>query len=206
VFPLVNDAATSFIITCMPFQSTRHSLLHLVLVFLLCTNLVPTYAASDTPRGSWLRVDTDKQELLLMRGDKVVRRYDNIAIGRGGASSSRQLRDGATPLGRYYVIEITRETGFHVFIRLDYPSITDARQALKAGRIDNATYERFRRAAIDGRPSPQNTILGGNIGIGEGDPAIHEDFNWTRGCVALTNAQLDDLLPSVRIGTPVVIE
>jgi len=180
-----------------------------LIVFLLCTILGRADAAGDIPEGTWLRVNTDRQDLLLMKADEIVRRYDNISIGRGGASDSRRLRDGATPLGRYHVTEITRETDFHVFIRLDYPSLADTRQAYKAGRIDMATYERFRRAAIDGRPPPQDTILGGNIGIhgiGAGDPDIHENFNWTRGCVALTNEQLDDLLPSVHPGMTVVIE
>ena len=55
---------------------------------------------------------------------------------------------------------------------------------------------------------PQQTALGGHIGIhgiGAGDPRIHEDFNWTSGCIALTNAQIDDLAGWVRLGMRVVV-
>jgi L,D-peptidoglycan transpeptidase YkuD (ErfK/YbiS/YcfS/YnhG family) len=50
--------------------------------------------------------------------------------------------------------------------------------------------------------------LGGSIGIhgvGAGNRRIHEDFNWTEGCVALTNEQIDDLDRYIHIGTRVVI-
>ena len=52
------------------------------------------------------------------------------------------------------------------------------------------------------------TTLGGLIGIhgiGKGDPRVHRDFNWTFGCVALTNEQIDQLRPWVRLGTRVVL-
>ena len=62
--------------------------------------------------------------------------------------------------------------------------------------------------AEGGRPPPQDTALGGYIGIhgvGAGDPAVHEDFNWTEGCVALTDAQIDALLRHITVGTAVEI-
>ncbi len=55
---------------------------------------------------------------------------------------------------------------------------------------------------------PQETPLGGYIGIhgiGRGDPAIHQKFNWTQGCIALTNRQIDDLSKWVHVGMRVVI-
>jgi L,D-peptidoglycan transpeptidase YkuD (ErfK/YbiS/YcfS/YnhG family) len=58
-----------------------------------------------------------------------------------------------------------------------------------------------------GQP-PQNTILGGAIGIhgiGNGDPEIHKRFHWTEGCVAVTNEQIERLAELVDIGTRVVI-
>ena len=42
-------------------------------------------------------------------------------------------------------------------------------------------------------------------GIGDGDRGVHRDFNWTNGCVALTNEEIDELLRWVKIGTPVEI-
>ena len=48
----------------------------------------------------------------------------------------------------------------------------------------------------------------GNIGIhgvGSGDLDVHREYNWTNGCVALTNAQIDILAQWAHIGTPVEI-
>jgi lipoprotein-anchoring transpeptidase ErfK/SrfK len=41
--------------------------------------------------------------------------------------------------------------------------------------------------------------------VGEGSVAVHEQYNWTNGCVALTNDQIDRLARWVKIGTPVEI-
>jgi lipoprotein-anchoring transpeptidase ErfK/SrfK len=59
-----------------------------------------------------------------------------------------------------------------------------------------------------GKTPPQHTPLGGYIGIhgvGSGDPEVHRAYNWTNGCVALTNAQIDILAEWARAGTPVEI-
>ena len=66
------------------------------------------------------------------------------------------------------------------------------------------TYERVRTAWSNGRTPPQDTPLGGQIGIhgvGAGDPRIHSaGINWTSGCVALDNHQIDALRPMVKKG------
>ena len=57
----------------------------------------------------------------------------------------------------------------------------------------------------------QNTPLGGAIGIhGIGEITeekleIHRTINWTKGCIALTNDEIDDLLHYIGVGTKVVI-
>jgi murein L,D-transpeptidase YafK len=143
-----------------------------------------------------------------MQGGQVVHRYENISIGRGGASTHKRVRDGATPIGHYHVTEITRNSNFHVFIRLDYPNAEDAQRAYDEGRLDKRSYQRIVRAFRNGQPPPQNTSLGGAIGIhglGKADPDIHGDFNWTRGCVAMTNEQVDDLVSRIRVGMTVII-
>ena len=67
-----------------------------------------------------------------------------------------------------------------------------------------AILDAFRR----GRLPPQDTALGGELGIhgtGDGSPAIQRDVNWTTGCVALTNQQAFELERWVRVGTTVVV-
>jgi lipoprotein-anchoring transpeptidase ErfK/SrfK len=57
-----------------------------------------------------------------------------------------------------------------------------------------------------GNPPPQETSLGGYLGIhgiGDGDKEIHESVNWTDGCIAINNEQLMELADWVKIGTRV---
>ena len=76
------------------------------------------------------------------------------------------------------------------------------------GDITEAQWQAIRRASAANRRPPQDTALGGYIGIhgtGDGDLRIHSEYNWTNGCIALTNEQIDRLLDWVRVGTPVEI-
>ncbi|HSJ49561.1 MAG TPA: L,D-transpeptidase, partial [Gammaproteobacteria bacterium] len=94
------------------------------------------------------------------------------------------------------------------FFGLDYPNLTHARAGLETGRISRAEFAAIRAALKQGVTPPQQTALGGLIGIhglGDGDPVVHEDFNWTNGCVALTNEQMDDLAQWVYEGMRVII-
>lgn len=79
---------------------------------------------------------------------------------------------------------------------------------LKKGILTRVQADAIRSAHAQGKMPPQNTPLGGHIGlhgIGGGDPAVHERYNWTRGCIAVTDDQLDRLLPLIRVGTKVEI-
>lgn len=165
--------------------------------------------ADAAPREDvWLLVDTASSTLQVMEGDAVRQRYANIAIGRGGVSNNKIRRDGATPLGEFRIVRIATDSRFHRFFGLDYPDSARARRALDDGRIDKALYARIQQAHRRRGQPPQDSVLGGYIGIhgiGRGDPAVHDAFNWTYGCVALTNAQTDALARWVRIGMRVVI-
>ena len=168
--------------------------------------LVQTLAAgADTTR---VVVDTVSQTLTVMRGPEAILSLEGIAIGRAGVSGGKYRGDNRTPLGRYSITSIRDSDRFHRFIALSYPNDVDAERALDEGAIDRATRDRIVAAIDADRPPPQNTVLGGHIGIhglGGGDPDIHATLNWTRGCVALTNAQVDQLLPWLRIGMVVEI-
>jgi hypothetical protein len=167
--------------------------------------------ARGTPAGeadAWILIDTGKMSLSVLQGDIVKRVYRSISIGRAGATTDKRQHDGKTPLGEFHIVRITTDTPFHRFFGLDYPSLEHARRARQAGTISQTRYAAIRRAIQAKQVPPQDTALGGYIGIhgiGKGSVAVHEDFNWTYGCIALTNAQIDDLSNWVRIGTKVII-
>lgn len=171
-------------------------------VFLLL--LAPALSAAET----WLLIDTENRTLQLWDGETVMHTWDNIAIGKGGASHNRALGDGVTPLGTFRISSIREETRYHRFFALNYPALDDARRAFARGQITEAELEAIRRAHEQGLEPPSSTPMGGNIGIhglGTGDPRIHEDFNWTDGCIALTNEQVDELAQWVRPRMTVII-
>jgi murein L,D-transpeptidase YafK len=153
-------------------------------------------------------IDTKVQTLQVLQGDRKILTFSDIAIGRYGASLDRRRGDSKTPLGHFVIAWITDDTSFHRFFGFNYPSKEYAERAFKAGHLDKKTWSRILQALAAGRLPPQNTILGGNLGIhgiGKGDINVHKQYNWTNGCVALTNDQIDRLTAWLRVGTPVEI-
>lgn len=172
----------------------------------ILTLLAPgeTYADNqivvDTQSATLTVLDDDSRSLLVL---------DDISIGRFGARQGKIQGDGMTPLGSYHVINIRKSERFHYFISLDYPSIDDVELGLKNGIITPQLAERIRSAHEKGDQPPQDTALGGHIGIhgvGNGDPDIHEIYNWTNGCIAVTDAQINRLLPLIERGTRTTIK
>ena len=96
-------------------------------------------------------------------------------------------------------------------MQLDYPNLLDAWYGYKNNIISSAVFKEIAVAYKHRQTPPQYTQLGGNIGIhGLGKVTQerlknHAVFNWTNGCIALTNEQINDLKKYVSIGTRVVI-
>lgn len=160
-------------------------------------------------RDSWLLVDTRSDTLSVMQGQKPIKVFPRIALGASGAGLKYRRGDNKTPLGVFRVGWINEQSKFKTFIGLDYPNVDYAERALRDHRIDQWTYQRVRDAWVNGYTPPQDTPLGGQIGIhgvGLGDPWIHSaGINWTSGCVALDNAQIAALRPWVKKGMRVEI-
>jgi murein L,D-transpeptidase YafK len=151
-----------------------------------------------------------RQELDVVQGEQVIKQY-HIAYGKGGNGPKRVAGDSKTPLGVYRIIEFRNNSNFYYFMQLDYPNLLDAWYGYKNNIITAAEFKQIASAYRSRQIPPQGTRLGGNIGIhGLGAVTterlkIHEVFNWTNGCIALTNDQINDLKKYVSIGTKVVI-
>lgn len=150
-------------------------------------------------------------KVLLVRAGESIERQFRIAIGSGGAGDKQRSGDNKTPVGVYRIVGFRAESPFHYFIQIGYPNIKDAFQGLKSQLISQREFDRIVDALKSGNVPPQNTALGGAIGIhgiGETTPArltIHQNINWTHGCIALTNSEVMDLTRYVRLGTRVEI-
>jgi murein L,D-transpeptidase YafK len=176
---------------------------------LLAATLLVAVTMGAAAAEVWIHVDTADEVLRVMRGDAEVVRFEGIAVGRGGVKDDRLRGDESTPRGVFRVRWVNEESAYRRFYGFDYPTEDHAARAWLEGRIDRATYDRIAAAARRGAVPPQGTVLGGQLGIhglGPGDAALHARFHWTRGCIALTNEQLDRLGRWIRLGTRVVVD
>lgn len=157
----------------------------------------------------WVLIDTKKQLLEVKLADITLVKFSNISIGRNGSGFKRKRGDDITPQGRYKIAWINRKSRYHVFFGFNYPSRENARQALDKGLIDKKSYSKIIKAHKSNQVPPQNTPLGGMIGIhglGRGDKKIHEMLNWTHGCIALTDEQINNLDTLIKKNTTVIVE
>jgi murein L,D-transpeptidase YafK len=159
--------------------------------------------------NAWVVVDTNQQTVSVLESGETVMQFKDAAFGRGGVGPVHIQGDGRTPLGSFRIAWIDHTSPFHLFFGLNYPTVTQAELGFQEGIIDQQLLESITRATKDGRIPPQNTPLGGYIGIhglGTGSTWMHRHFNWTQGCVALTNEQIEKLSQWLEIGTRVVIQ
>ncbi len=156
----------------------------------------------------WVLIDTTAEQLSIKRSNTTVRVFKDIAIGRGGAAQLRVRDDGKTPLGEFKIAWIADQSQFHMFFGLNYPNLERVQKAYDRDEIDRRTYYRIKDAIALGEVPPQNTKLGGYLGIhglGSKDLEVHQKYNWTLGCIALTNQEIEELALWLKIGTRVVI-
>ena len=182
----------------------RRVLLYFSLLWIGASGL----ANAQSDGEPWVMIDTAKQTLAVLQGDRVKQIYHNISVGRNGYSLDRHEGDGKTPLGVFHIAWINPNSRFHLFFGLDFPNQQYAETALRHRLIDVDTYFEISNALYHGELPPQDTPLGGNIGIhglGSGNRRVHETTNWTEGCIALTNEQIDQLASWVTLGTKVII-
>lgn len=157
-----------------------------------------------------LVVKRSENRLLIEKDGQVIRSF-HVALGSGGKQAKQRLGDRRTPTGEYKIMEVRESDRFHLFIQLNYPSVRDAMNGLKTNTITKQQYRDILDAHIFGELPPQNTKLGGAIGIhGIGHETkdkleIHELANWTQGCIALRNNEVEQLASYISKGTTVKI-
>lgn len=182
-----------------------HSRLIVPLIALLLTAAVPAAAGTYD-----LVISKSNREMKVMQGDRVVKIY-HIAFGKGGKGDKREMGDNKTPDGSYRIVSFKPDSKFYYFMQLDYPNLVDAAHGYRDRLISARQFREIATAYHDGAVPPQDTMLGGYIGIhGIGDVTgrklkIHSAFNWTDGCIALKNEEIRDLRRYVSLGTRVII-
>ena len=180
-------------------------MIRFLLLFLFCFHSGSSYARDNV----WLLVDTTIKTVDVLKGREVIDSFENIAIGRGGAGFKEQRGDDITPLGTYRIGWVNKSSNFRIFFGFDYPSMPNAQRALHDGLISRNTFKKIAKAHSKKRTPPQNTPMGGMLGIhglGNANKLIHREFDWTHGCIAMTNPQIERLSQWIKPGTVVKVK
>ncbi|NMM64704.1 L,D-transpeptidase family protein [Clostridium sp. P21] len=156
----------------------------------------PESTASKTS----IKVYKKRRVLELYSNDKIIGRF-KIGLGRAPEGYKEKEGDNKTPEGSYYLCYRNGNTKYTYFIGVSYPNVEDAKRGLKEGLIDEATYKRIERAIENRKQPPWNTPLGGEVGLHGGG----NKYDWTYGCIALTNEEINILKQYAPNGTNIEI-
>jgi len=123
----------------------------------------------------------------LLAGGKVIRTY-KVALGQGGLQPKQREGDARTPEGHYVIDAKSEQSKYHKALHVSYPNPDDRRRATRQ------------------RVPPGGAIMIHGLPNGKGwVGARHRLFDWTLGCIAVTDEEIDELFTLVPVGTPVEI-
>jgi murein L,D-transpeptidase YafK len=146
----------------------------------------PAAADRDAAADSILVLKGERL-LLLLRDGRVIRRY-RVALGADPIGAKYREGDGRTPEGRYRVDGRNTQSGFHRSLRISYPNAADRALAAELGVRpggDIMIHGLSRKGRLAGRE--------------------HVRWDWTDGCIAVTDAEIEEIWSLVRNGTAVEI-
>lgn len=166
------------------------------------------YVATTDVSDVWVRVSKRKQTVYVYRGARLLMKmpadlghnFFSDKERRGSADDPDHWR---TPDGAFFVVRKNARSQYHRALVLNYPTSEDAARGLAQGLISEREHDAIVRAEAAVEEPPMNTALGGMIEIhGHG---TGRRVNWTQGCVAVTNEDVDRLWMLVDVGTPVIV-
>lgn len=132
-------------------------------------------------------VDKSERRLQLLSGDKVIKSY-HIALGGNPIGHKQQEGDQRTPTGSYTLDYKNEKSGYHRSMHVSYPNATDKANAKSRG------------------VSPGGAIMIHGQKNGFGALAmLNQQRDWTAGCIAVTNDEMDEIMAAVSVGTPIEI-
>lgn len=149
-------------------------------------------AAGQTARLSLPKADRvvvlkSERRLILMRGDRVLKIYP-VALGRYPKGHKQFQGDSRTPEGEYLLDFKLKNSQFYRAIRVSYPNSQDIARARALGKDPGG------KIMIHGLP---NRMSASRVG--------HPSLDWTQGCIAVNNRQMDEIWQMVDAGTPIEI-
>lgn len=157
----------------------------LVLALVACgaeSQSLPAHVRADR-----IVVDKSERRLSLYAGGRLLKHY-SVALGGNPVGDKLQEGDERTPEGRYVIDYRNARSRYHRSLHISYPSREDRRGAARRG------------------VSPGGDIMIHGLPNGLGAlGAAHTRTDWTLGCIAVTNEEIDEIWRAVPDGTPIDI-
>jgi len=169
--------------------------------------VIHTLEESKHENKSAIIIDKSAYTLYLIDSGRVHSRYA-IESGFNPFDDKKRVGDGSTPEGEFYIAEKKAWSNYYKAILISYPSIEDAKRGVETKLINTAKYHQIVDAITNKETPDQYTRLGGLIeihGEGSGKPGNNGGYNWTLGCIALSNNDIDKILPFVNKGDRITI-
>ncbi len=161
----------------------------LILILLLSTYYVNVPKTTYDPllKADHIRVEKEMRRLYLFRNGICIKQY-SIALGSSPAGHKEKEGDGKTPEGNYYIVSKNPKSNYCLSLLISYPSDKD----VKAAKLKNVNA---------GGAIMIHGIRNGLGWIGKN----HTLMDWTRGCIAVTNEEIQEIYNAVQPGTTVEI-
>ncbi len=154
---------------------------------LLSSGLFSIHAQSLRLQADKILVEKSARKLSLLKDGKVFKTY-KVSLGREPVGPKVQQGDGKTPEGKYLIDAKNSASRYHRSLHLSYPNEKDRAQAQKLGVSPGGMI------MIHGLPN-------GLSGFG----VTHQLVDWTDGCIAVTDEEIEEIDDAVQIGTEVEI-
>lgn len=133
------------------------------------------------PEVTSVQVEKSARKVYLLHNDKVLKSYD-MALGFEPTGHKQFEGDGKTPEGLYYISFKKPNSDYHLSVKISYPNDEDRAFA-----------------STKGKPP------GGDIFIHGGPKGPIARRDWTAGCIAVTDKEIEEIYSMVNTGTPIVI-
>ncbi len=153
-----------------------------------------------------LRVYKADRRLELVGVDnKIIKTY-KVMLGRNPVGQKNQEGDNKTPEGSYELDLKNDQSNFHKSFHISYPTMKQKLKAKMRGVNPGGDI------MLHGLPNDfkEMTVFLNTIGLGDlGDDLIRmalPNFDWTNGCVAVTDAEIDEIYEMVDVPTKIIIE
>jgi hypothetical protein len=180
----------------------------IIIFFLIFSAINALPEMPSVSAGCIIVIDKAQKDLNVFRGGKQTAEFP-ASFGIDPDSDKYKAHDCATPEGLYFITYKKDETRFHRLLGISYPNLVNAEKGLAGGVISLNEYHKIYEAAHKSRRTTSETRLGSGIAIHGG--GVFKSFgktrerDWTEGCIALNDKDMENLFGGCSPGDPVII-